>query len=107
MSKAISPDQVAAQKAKQFPDFVFNAFNELIASNFSNGRAIVYQNEVIKRMLEIANNGGYDSSLNRDLIFSRGYLNVEEVYCEAGWSVTYDKPGYNENYKANFLFKKK
>ena len=59
-------------------------------------------------MLQLAN-VGLDSEdvgrLTKAKIFSEGYLNVEEVYREQGWVVSYDKPGYNESYDANFKFK--
>jgi hypothetical protein len=113
MSKAISPDQVAAHKASTFPDYVFDAFNDLIAANFTAGDAVVLQKDVIALILAKANAGLVgtidDSGLNltRNEIFSKGYLNVEEVYREAGWQVEYDKPAYNESYDASFTFRKK
>ena len=97
MSKAISPDQVAQQKSKQFPDAVFDAFNELIAKNFSSGSATVRQDEVTQ--LICAKLG-----ITSQAAFDAGYLNVEEVYKEAGWKVSYDRPGYNESYPATFAF---
>lgn len=47
------------------------------------------------------------AAIDRETIFRRGYLNVEEAYREQGWSVVYDKPGYNETYDASFEFKVK
>lgn len=113
MSKAISPDQVAAQKAKSFPDFVFDAFNELIAANFTTGSATVYQSKVIDLILAKANKGLTSADIDDGMglswndVLNKGYLNVEEVYREAGWKVTYDKPAYNESYPASFEFRKK
>lgn len=118
MTKPISPSQIAAHKAKSFPAYVFDAVNDLLASEFSNGSATIKQKHIIDRMLEKANKdisneeiddefGGYGSSLTKDKIFSRGYLNFEEVYREAGWEVSYDKPAYNETYDASFKFKEK
>ena len=113
MSKAISPKQVAAKKAESFPGYVFDAFNELIAAKFTCGSATVYQKDVIALILEKANAGITDwqanegPNLTRAQIFSRGYLNVEEVYREQGWKVDYDKPAYNESYEASFEFRSK
>jgi hypothetical protein len=42
--------------------------------------------------------------LNRNEIFKKGWLDVEEIYGKAGWKVEYDKPGYNEDYAAHFIF---
>lgn len=116
MSKPISPKDVTVQKAKAFPPFVFEAFNELIAQNYTCGSATVKQKDVVTRMVSIANKhisdqdldeefGGYGSSVNSNKIYDNGWLNVEEVYREQGWKVSYDKPGYNESYDAYFVFK--
>lgn len=105
MTKPISPKEVAACKAKSFPAFVFEAFNELIASKYTMGRATVKQNDVIALILQKANSGLDEDILTRGDIFDKGYLNVEEVYREQGWKVSYDKPAYNESYAAYFEFK--
>lgn len=101
MTKPITPDQVSETKAKCFPPAVFEAFNEMIASKFTGGRAVVYQEDVLALILK------KDKSLNNAVIFSNGWLNIEEVYRDAGWSVVYDKPAYFENYRASFTFSRK
>lgn len=45
--------------------------------------------------------------LLRGDVFERGYLDIEETYRKAGWSVVYDKPGYNETYDAFYTFTRK
>ena len=40
-------------------------------------------------------------------IFANSWLDVEDIYRNAGWDVEYDKPGYCENYEAHFVFRKK
>ncbi|RYF51766.1 MAG: hypothetical protein EOO38_02330 [Cytophagaceae bacterium] len=100
MTKPISPKEVAAYKAQSFPDYVFEAFNELIAANFSAGSATVKQKDV--KALIIAKSG--NAALN---VVERGYMNVEEVYREQGWKVEYDKPAYYEDYDAYFKFRSK
>ena len=42
MTKAISPAGIAGYKAKSFPDYVFEAFNQLIAANYTAGSATIY-----------------------------------------------------------------
>ena len=98
---AISPNEVVAQKQKNIPEIVFEAFNELIAENFTGSSAIVKQDDVIGLILS---KSGF---LSRQEVFDKGWLNVEEVYEEVGWDVVYDKPGYNETYKAFWIFTKK
>ena len=81
---------------KDFPDAVFDAFNELIAQKFSGGSATIKQDDVVALMVQ--------KGLDRQEIFDKGWLDVERVYRSQGWKVQYDKPGYNESYAANFTF---
>jgi hypothetical protein len=75
---------------------VFDAFNTEIAKHFAGGSATVRQETVVMRLVE----GG----MQRREIYDAGWLNVEEAYRDAGWKVTYDKPGYNETGEARFTF---
>lgn len=102
----ITPDEVVAAKPNVIPDGVFMAFNELITEKFNGRVAIIRQDEVIERILAESKPMGMDVSEARRAIFKRGWLNVEEVYREAGWRVTYDKPDYNETYEATYEFRK-
>jgi hypothetical protein len=62
--------------------------------------ARVSQDDVIKRIMQLGD-------FERNTIFNEGYLDVEPLFEQYGWEVTYDKPAYNESYKAFFIFKKK
>lgn len=99
MSKPITPAEVGSAKVVHIPAAVFDAFNAEIAKNFSHGSALVQQNAVVRRLTE----GGMAS---RE-IFDAGWLNVESAYEDAGWKVTYDKPGFNEPGVAVFKFEAK
>lgn len=94
--KPISPKDVTGERAKQIPDSVLGAFNALIAQNFRNGSACVLQDDVVARLEE--------RGLNRREIFDKGWLDVEDLYRNAGWYVQYDKPGFSESYPATFTF---
>ena len=96
--KPISPDEIGAAKRQHIPDAVFEAFNAEIALKFDNNRAKVSQKDILARLEA--------SGMNRAEIFEKGYLYVEEAYRMEGWEVSYDKPGYNENYDAIFEFKR-
>lgn len=100
MIEPIKPEEIAEAKAKYFPDFVIESVNALIAGCYTNGRANIKQKDIIAEIIK-------RGSITRDEIFDKGYLNFEEIYRSAGWSVNYDKPAYNESYDANFTFKKK
>lgn len=95
--KPIAPSEVIKQKEKSLPDEVILVFNELLAQNFSDGRAVVQQDAVVKLLEE--------KGLKRGEIFRNHWLDVEEIYKKAGWFVEYDKPAYNEDYPATFTFK--
>ena len=98
----IKPSEVAAKKISSIPEFVFDAFNELIAKNFSGNRALVMQNSAIRESVKRSPNPLYPVTPGQ--IFAEGWLDVEDAYREAGWKVLYDKPAYNESHEANFTF---
>lgn len=98
MVEPISPDDIAFAKRAAIPEFVIEAFNELIALNFSGRTATVLQKDV-KALI----NQKMPSTVN----FSAKWLNIEELYESHGWRVIYDSPSYNETYDASFTFSKK
>ena len=99
MVKPISPDEVVGQKLKDFPDIVMETWNSMIAQKFSNGSATILLKH-IRDALAVAT--GKTPHQVREL----GYLDVENIYRKAGWSVYYDQPAYNETYDAFYIFKK-
>lgn len=99
MIKPISPNEVTKAKAKLVPDEVLEVFNELIAINFDGHSSRVEQDAVASLVAMKMN-------IRRDAVFAQKYLDVEDIYREAGWEVYYDKPGYNETYGAYFRFTK-
>ena len=100
MSGPIKPDEVQSKKDASIPEEVFQVFNDLITENWSNNSANVTQDEAVKRIAA-------KLDITRQEAFDKGYLDVESAYRKAGWRVEYDKPGYNEDYKAFFVFRKK
>jgi len=98
MTNPIRPEEVTDGKKFQMPDAVLESFNALIARNFSGGRATVKQNDIVTL---IASKG-----FHRQEVFDNHWLDVEDIYRQAGWEVTYEKPGYNESYEAYFMFVK-
>lgn len=95
--RPINPKEIVGKKLEMIPNEVFEAFNELIAQNFNNGEAVVSQREVLALMVS--------KGLNQGLIYKNGWLDIEDVYRKEGWTVEYDKPGYNEDYEPTFTFK--
>lgn len=99
--EAMTPKQAVDLKMSRIPEKVFEAFNEAIADNLSDGYATVKQNDVITRIL------GKMEGITRHDVFDNGWLDVEPFYRKKGWKVSYDKPGYNETYEASWEFKGK
>lgn len=98
--RPIKPDAVADEKVINFPDAVFEAFNQLIAQNFSGGSATVKQKDVVALMV--------GKGVEAEEIYKNHWLDVEDVYRAAGWKVMYDKPAYCEEwFEPHFEFSKK
>jgi len=98
--RPIDPNKVQEAKSALLPDAVVGSFNELIAEKWSAGTqsASFTQDEVIDRILVKM------KGVTRHQLFERNLLDVEPKYRAEGWVVEYDKPGYNESYKATFTF---
>lgn len=102
MITPVSPVEAIAQKNDLVPDFVFEAFNEMIVKNLKqNGSAQVDQNEVLELIVNKSS-----GTLSRQDVFEKSFLDVEPHYRKSGWIVTYDRPAYYENYNAYYIFKK-
>lgn len=97
----IKPEDVTNKKLEILPEQVIEAFNESIIENYDpNTRsARVIQDEIVKKIIS-------KLEIERHIVFEKGYLDIEDIYRKAGWKVEYDKPGYNETYKAYFVFTK-
>lgn len=92
----ISPNQV--DKTKVIPKEIFDVFDFLIQRNFNGRSATVYQEDVVRMLLE--------KDFDRNDIFNNKWLDVESVYSKAGWKVKYDQPCYwgGENFRAYWEF---
>ena len=100
MTKPITPAEVTELRTKAvIPGFMFEIFNLLIAKNFRNGRARVYQSDVVAEMKK--------RQIDTKKAFEERWLDVEDSYRQAGWSVMFDQPAYCETYPAYFVFRKK
>ena len=106
MTDPIRPEEVVAAKKAQFPGFVLDAFNAVIAKHFHQGYASFRQDEVVEEIVSRMPPLG-DNVNVRSHIFEQHWLDVEDIYRKAGWKVEYDKPDYCESYPATFSFRKK
>lgn len=99
MIEPISPSDVK----KFIPDFIIETVNKLIVKKWDGDKAIIFQDDIMD--IVSSNDAGFDKP-SRQEIFDKGWLDFEPLYREKGWKVEYDTPGYNEFYKAKFIFKK-
>lgn len=98
--KPIKPSEVIKKKKESLPDEVIESFNELIAEKWNGNQAKISQKEVaslISSKLDI----------QKEAIYEKHWLDVEDIFRKAGWHVEYDQPGYNESYEPYFIFEKK
>lgn len=93
--RILRPEEVVSAKTEDIPQEVFDAFNAAIAKHWDGQRAKFTQQEVVKAI-----------DFAPDVIIKNRWLDVEPSYRACGWNVEYDKPGFNENYKATFCFTK-
>ena len=102
MTKPIGPtDTLLYKKTKLIDDAVFEAWNNCIARHYHNGRSKFALNELKSEIRKLTHVEDVDEMMNR------GWLDLEDVYREEGWSVTFDKAAYNESYDSFFLFRVK
>lgn len=85
----ISPEEALNQKRILIPEEVYGAFDDCIVNNLSpKGVAIVNQEEVIDHILAKFESNG--NSIDRSIIFSNKWLDIEPYYVAVGWAVSYE-----------------
>lgn len=100
MIAPITPIKALQAKQESIPDFVIEAFNELIIKGMNtSGSVCIKQKDVVALITS-------KQQISSNAIYSSGWLDVENIYRSAGWNVEYDSPGYNESYDATFTFSK-
>ena len=100
MAGPIKPSEVSAKKTTLIPEKVFEVFNEMIAEVWDGHSSTVIQKQASARIASAL-------GITVPEVYAEHYLDIEESYRDAGWSVKYDKPGYCETYEAFFVFSKK
>jgi len=103
--KPITPRQMVSKKLAQIPDIVIMAFNNLITKHWNGMYSVVRQEDAIEEIILYSHETNKDKA--RAKIFAEGWLDVESIYEKFGWSVTYDEPGYYEDYPTTFTFRPK
>jgi len=94
--RPIKPNDIVKAKKENIPEVVFESFNELIAKGFNGSWSTVRQKDVVALLVS--------KGVSRGEIFDNHWLDIEVIYREAGWAVTYDSPAYCESYEPYFEF---
>ena len=102
--KPITPKEASKSLHTKIEPEMIQAFNELITENLSSGSARFTQDEVQKRYLKIKGLTGAAAQKEMRRVYDNHLMDAEPLFRKAGWSVYFDKPGYNESYDASFKF---
>ncbi len=86
MTNPIKPHEVEVTK----PDEAIEVFNSLIRGSWDGRQAKVDQKTAATLIAE-------KMGMPREEVFARKYLDIEGVFRDAGWEVTYEKPALNED----------
>ena len=103
MMKVYTPEDVLKKRVGTIPDYVIDAFNDLLTENYQEDETIIEQEDVIRKILEYST----DDELTRETIFKKHYLDIENLYRNNGWEVDYEKPAFDELFEPFFIFKPK
>lgn len=101
--KVYTPEDVLKKRVGTIPDYVIDAFNDLLTENYQEDETIIEQEDIIRKILEYST----DDELTRETIFKKHYLNIENLYRNNGWEVYYEKPAFDELFEPFFIFKPK
>jgi hypothetical protein len=97
--RPITPAE-ASESGAHIPPEVFDVFNNILVELIPNASfIIILESHVVKKIEEKLGCKRYE-------IFDKHWLDVEEAYRKAGWTVVYDKPGDLDNYEAYYKFSK-
>ena len=69
--------------------------------NMRGKQAVILQEEVIKRILSKYLD---EPTITRETIYENDWLDVEDLFRDAGWQVVYDKPSGHDSYPTTFTF---
>lgn len=95
--KPISPQDLRGQVEHAIHPSMIRAVNVLL-TRFDGYSLTLTQEEIIEKFLEL------EPTISEDEIFQKKWLDFEGMYRREGWSVVYDKPGYNESYRPYYTF---
>lgn len=96
--KPITPVQARKDKINVIPPEVIESVNQFLIQRINGQHSIIItQDELILAAQKKLPN------VSRAVFFDRHWLDFEDLY-RSHWKVTFDKPGYNEDYPASWTF---
>jgi len=99
--KPITPAEAKSLYGANIPDFVFEAFNEVIGKKGSQHCSFMITfDEIVPVILK---HGG--DLVDRNKIFNENMLDIEPHYQQAGWDVKFIKQPHPERQPHYFMFK--
>lgn len=97
----ITPQEAIELRTDNIPDFVFEAFNQLLVKHLNGDRAIIKQDAIIEKIIELSQR----DYLSASEIYANKWLDIESAYAEFGWVVDYHKASYGEeSFEPYFVF---
>lgn len=104
--KPLSPNEVKSLRLESLDADMITAVNNLLKKKLdSAGCAKLLQKDIVDEYFKVK--GVEKTDARKKKMHEDHQLDFEDVFRKAGWSVSYDKPGYNESYEASFEFKNK
>lgn len=98
--KPITPAEARQKQVDQIPDFVFEAFNELISQKIGDHKSVtIILKDAINLVMKKA-----PPNITETMLHQNNWLDVEQAYRNVGWKVVYDQPGWDESYPSRFNF---
>lgn len=99
--KPITPSEAMEENAG-IPDYVVQAVNNLIKEKYHGRNSfIITQKEVDRETRKV------NPKVNINYLYDNNLFDFEQLYGKFGWSVEFDKAGYNETYDSYYTFKPK
>lgn len=99
--KPIPPEQAHTDFKSTLDPLMIQAVNNLLVLKGYAKYITLKQKDIISEY-ERLHHEKRTKPLN---VFKTNQLEFEGIFRDAGWQVTYDKPGYNESYEPTFEFK--
>jgi len=99
-------------KARRIPEAVFVAFNELLVEKWDGREARITLIEALKLAVEkmnryFADSAGEPQIVSEAVLMNNRWMDVEDDYRKAGWSVVYEQPIRGEDdFGAYYVFTK-